>query len=115
MPKRMIYAFRPKPVIYVLQVQVPHSVVKIGYTHDMKQRLLDIRQYFPFPLPITVVLTHKVETEEVARDMEKQLHELHSAARLKGEWFALGVEEAVASVLSCTPTPPAPVREWILL
>jgi hypothetical protein len=71
------------------------NAVKIGKTRDIKSRLDNIQSSHYEPLKLAFSLPCD---DAVAAAVERLVHRLLSAKRLRGEWFDVTVEEALAAI-----------------
>jgi hypothetical protein len=70
--------------VYLLRNEIDANVYKIGRTKNPENRLIT----FGLQLPFRVEYVCLIQSED-AVELEKDLHERFSAARLDGEWFML--------------------------
>lgn len=92
------------------------GVTKIGITNDPARRLRELQTSNATPLDnrYTIPLTY-----DVARKLERYLHQKYDGVRTRGEWFEISADEIwaeielTASILRsvAASTPPAPVAQ----
>lgn len=80
--------------IYVIAGD-PAGPVKIGFSNDPHKRLRQLQTGYPGRLTL-----HYTEAfpEPRARLMERIIHKTIAPRRVKGEWFSIDVETAIAEV-----------------
>ncbi len=78
--------------VYVMQSG--DGPVKIGIANDPDRRRREVGAGQPFP----VAVVHRVSLGADARAVERIAHRLLAEKRLRGEWFDVGVQEAVAAI-----------------
>ncbi|MFJ9845826.1 GIY-YIG nuclease family protein [Kitasatospora sp. NPDC101155] len=86
-----------KRIVYAIGSSAS-SLVKIGITKNLPQRLLQIRTMSPLPLSVT----WQHETEDL--QLENKLHRHFADRRRHGEWFdfsGLAVDQALDSAVLC--------------
>lgn len=70
--------------------------VKLGFSNDPSKRVKQLQTGSAQPL----TLYHAEEVEDArVKIAEKALHRLLGHCRLKGEWFTMSVEDAIAEVI----------------
>lgn len=82
--------------VYVIASEVGLS--KIGISHNVKERLQDIKNMSP--VPITLFKSLKVAGEHMAHLIELQCHEELKDLRDHGEWFRIDPQAAWDKVVS---------------
>lgn len=65
-------------ITYVLQMDGPGALIKIGRTKNPKSRLATLRTGLPWPCRVVAL---------VGSDVERDLHQLLKEHRAQGEWF----------------------------
>lgn len=78
---------------FVYIAQAGNGLVKIGHARDVERRLRLLRTGCPFPLE----LVYKQPCEEVRR-VEAEVHRRLKAWRFNGEWFQVGLAQAVETL-----------------
>ena len=69
-----------------------NGALKIGISFNPTQRLTQLQHTSP------LVLHHQTSVSGSARSVERVAHLLLSEKRLRGEWFDVSIEEAIAAV-----------------
>jgi len=82
-------------VVYLIRAD--NGLVKIGITHDVDARLRALEIASPLGLELIYVITAEFER---ANQVERRLHTLYEAKRVRGEWFALSDEDIQAIIHS---------------
>lgn len=59
--------------------------IKIGFSDQPNDRMREIQTGCPYPLRL--VCTQQFDTENAAREREKELHDKFHVKRVHGEWF----------------------------
>jgi predicted GIY-YIG superfamily endonuclease len=80
--------------IYIIASNA-NGPVKIGRSADPQKRLKQLQT--GHALPLTIHYQQEISGDEVNL-MERAVHKMIRHKRLKGEWFAISVEEAIAEV-----------------
>lgn len=75
--------YNRKGIVYFIRDGIGH--IKIGVTHNIKNRLLTLQTANPLRLQYYVGLS--VPSITKAYEIERYLHEMFSDCRLCGEWF----------------------------
>jgi hypothetical protein len=76
-------------IIYVIAADAPTGrIYKIGRTTNLKSRLNDLQTTCPYPLSVVVQYQ-----SECCGNEEKGLHIYFADKRLRGEWFALNLDD----------------------
>lgn len=77
--KRMYWLDEPSGFIYFIQMD-RIGPIKIGFTTDIKNRLLQLQTANPYPLNLLLYYPGEIEDE-------KEIHAGFREMRLEGEWF----------------------------
>lgn len=65
-------------ITYILQVECPEQLVKIGRTSNLKSRLNTLRTGLPWPARVVAL---------IGNDIERDLKTRFAEHRVQGEWF----------------------------
>lgn len=90
--------------VYIMECA---GAVKIGIAHHLTQRLADLQTANPFD--VTIAHSIQVKNKREAIRIERTLHSRFIAFRLKGEWFAISVRDAIDALDEVEVDVPAPV------
>lgn len=77
------------PSAYVYFIADGHGYVKIGMANDIRARLDALQTANPHKLELYVGLKIPNGKMSEARKIEKQLHKMFEADRIRGEWFKM--------------------------
>jgi len=80
------FGHQKSTVVYLIRAE--NGLVKIGKTSDFEARF----KIFDFVSPVNLELIHLIKTQ-CADEVEKRLHGLYKAKKVKREWFALSAED----------------------
>ena len=72
---------------------------KIGFSADPDERLAGLQIATPTALNLAFAIWFQTQTW--ARKIEQASHKKLSDKKIKGEWFAIGVDEAIDAVANC--------------
>lgn len=79
---------------YVYVIKCDAGPIKVGMSDKPQKRLVDLQVACPFELE----LTHIADCKGHASEIESAAHHFLSANHLRGEWFSVSVDVAVAAV-----------------
>jgi hypothetical protein len=74
--------------------------VKIGFTRSLASRLKTVQTGMPYKLELIAAVM--MPTRDLARGLERGLHELLRAHAMHGEWFDIDPVEAVGVLAQAT-------------
>src|SRR5687767_11829930 len=73
------------PCVYFIRTMHVKSMVKIGWTSNLRARLIDLQTGCPFTLRLMGLI--ECADAQHAAETEQMLHEKFRALRRRGEWF----------------------------
>lgn len=79
---------------YLYAIHGNDNLIKIGFTTDPDRRIKELQTGNPFPLKII----HLREVSGDVKTIEKIIHKSNNHRRVKGEWFKISTEQAIAEI-----------------
>ena len=86
-----------KHTLYIIEAKF-HNVTfyKVGMTKCIRNRLKNISTACPFH--VQVVYSELIDSEMLARNLEKEAHKVMSSRNINGEWFNISKNDVVQIV-----------------